>query len=208
MLANFYGKRSSPPVLSPPTKRYRLTPPCVRPGIRPDIRPIVHNEDPYATANLANTLKQLQKEASVRQQRREQSDCVRRASILFDVFGYVVLLPRLQKKYEGALTINDWHDDVRALLERDFEQRPLSKEQQVLVQHVEKLATSIDLFTYEQWKCLLTLNLMAGASEKGDKMKIIHRCEVEKVKELATRFLEGAKQSTVLQLVSLLEDSN
>jgi len=167
-----------------------------------------HNEDPYATANLANTLEQLQKEAFVRQQRREQADCVRRASILFDVFGYVVMLPRLQTKYEGPpLTINDWHDDVRALFERDFEQRPLSKGQEELVRTVEKLATSKELFTYEQWKCLLTLNLMAGASGKGDKMKIIHRDEVEKVKELANRVLDGAKKSTVLRLVSLLEDS-
>jgi len=51
------------------------------------------------------------------------------------------------------------------------------------------------------------LNLMAGASGKGDKMKIIHRDEVEKVKELANRVLDGAKKSTVLRLVSLLEDS-
>lgn len=202
MPAALYGKRSSQ-YNPPPAKRFHVT----KQHDRPDTRTTVHTDDPYATANLANTLEQLQKEAFIRQQRREQGDCVRRASILFDVFGYVVLLPHLQTKYQGPLTINDWHDDVRALLERDFEQRPLSKEQQELVQTVEKLGIHRDLFTYEQWKCLLTLNLMAGAGGKGDKMKIIHHPEVEKVKELATRVLGGAKQSTVLRLVSILEAS-
>jgi hypothetical protein len=46
---------------------------------------------------------------------------------------------------------------------------------------------------------------MAGASGKGKKMKIIHHDEVEKVKELATRVLDGTKQSTVLQLMRILE---
>jgi hypothetical protein len=203
MPAALYGKRSSQ--FNPPSaKRFSVS----KQYVRPYTRTTVHNEDPYATANLANTLEQLQKEAFARQQRREQADCVRRASILFDVFGYVVILPRLQTKYKGPLTINDWHDDVRALLECDFEQRSLSEEQKELVQIVEKLATSRELFTYEQWKCLLTLNLMAGASGKGDKMRIIHRVEVDKVKELATRVLDGAKQSTILRLMSLLEDSN
>jgi hypothetical protein len=143
---------------------------------------------------------------AAQQQRREQADCVRRASILFDVVGYVVILPRLQEKYEGSLIINDWHDDVRALLEHAFEQRQLSKEQEELIQTVERVATSRDLFTYEQWKCLLCLNMMTGSSGKGDKMRKIHRDEVAKVMELARRVLDGSKRSTVLQLVKVLEN--
>lgn len=203
MPATSCRKRSSQ-FNTPSAKRFLVNKPQ---HVRPHILTTSHNEDPYATANLTATLEQLQKEAFVRQQRREQSDCVRRASILFDVFGYVVMIPRLQTEYKGSLIIKDWHDDVRALLERSFKEQKLSEKQKKLVETVEKVAISDDLLTYEQWRCLLCLNLMAGASGKGKTMKIIHLEEVQKVKELATRVLDGTKQSTVLQLVNILEKS-
>jgi peptide subunit release factor RF-3 len=115
MSAASYRKTSSQ-FNPPPAKRLRLS----TPHFQPETRTTSDNEDPYATANLANTLEQLQNEASAQQKRREQADCVRRTSILFDVFGYVVILPRLQTEYTGPLTIKDWHDDVRALLQCSF----------------------------------------------------------------------------------------
>lgn len=187
---------------SPPAKRLR----AIEESTRPRTRSISRTEDPYATVNLAGTLQQLQRDASAQQSRAEQADCVRRTSVLFDVFGYTVILPLLQQKYKGSLAINDWHDDVRSFLERAYEQEKLSKEQEKLVQIVETVATSGDLLTYEQWRCLLCLNVTTGSSGKGEKMKKIHLDEIMKVKKLAKRVLDGSRRSTVLQLIKALEN--
>lgn len=202
MPAILHGKRSSQ-FNPPPTKKPRVNTQYVR----SHTRTTSHREDSYATVNLATILEQLQNEIDARKQRRKQADCVRRVSILFDVFGYVVMLPRLQKKYTGPLIIKDWHDDVRTLLESSFEQRQLNEEQQKLVQTIEKIATSRDLLNHQQWRCLLCLNLVAGASEKGKKMKIIHHDELQKVKELAICLPDEATRSTVLQLIHILENT-
>ena len=140
------------------------------------------------------------------QRRMAQSNCVELVSMLFDVYGYTVIMPKLYKVYSGSVPIKDWYNDVSRYVRLNYKGEELNDEQVKLVQSVQKIATSkygglID----QQWRSLLSLNIRVDRRYDSTKINQIHMQEVNRVKKLAMSVLSDTQQKTVLALVDILE---
>ena len=136
----------------------------------------------------------------------QQSNCVELTSMLFDLYGYAVIIPKLSKVYSGSMPINDWYADVSRYVKLNYQGEKLDDQQDKLVQSVQKIATSrYGGLTDQQWRSLLCLNIRIDKRYDSTKMQQIPMVEVRHVEELAMTVLEGKQQATVLALVQILE---
>lgn len=139
---------------------------------------------------VGDQLERLEREIDIQAQQMDLNECNEFVVQLVDLFKHTVIITELERQ-------NDWHEKLRHQLKPN---KGISGNT-FLDHKVEKIAISKGL-TKEQWDRLLYLTLTTDDCTEITKTSKKH---LQKVRDMATRLLEGDQQSIIFALINAIE---